>query len=272
MGASKSSIFLLLTLVSLQRFNLSNFCLSPLNMDQTPVLHSIAEPSKNWGWQGPLEIAQSNLLLKAGPLIELCRFLSNLVISSKGNGTTYSNVYFFSCCTILPYHMAFLPKLFASLLVFVPMHPCGRNFWFSSVNYISGIGKMWLDSLKTFLGWTYPVPSILCHLSSPTILSSYWRPFRLQVFGVFLEVRSPNLDLVLWVCPNKCQMDWSNHSFPLADCPLVNANVTKFAFPAARAPCWNTSRFATHQDHPSCAKSTGWDCCIPGAAFSIYLC
>lgn len=128
MGASKTSIFLLLTLVSLQRFNLSNSCLSPLNMDQTPALHSIAEPSKSWGWQGPLEIAQSNLLLKAGPLIELCRFLSNLVISSKGNGTTYSNVYFFSCCTILPYHMAFLSKLFASITCICPYASLWKEF------------------------------------------------------------------------------------------------------------------------------------------------
>lgn len=80
-----SSIFLLLTLVSLQRFSLSSFCLSHVNMDQSTDLHSTAEPSKSWGWQGPLEIVQSKLLLEAGPLTELCRLLSNLVISSKGD-------------------------------------------------------------------------------------------------------------------------------------------------------------------------------------------
>lgn len=145
-----------------------------------------------------------------------------------------------------------------------------KEFLFFLCNYISGIGKMWIDYLKISLGWAYPVPSILFHLSSPTTLSSSWWPFPPQVFSVFLQVRSPNLDLVLPVCSNKCQMDWNNHNPQLADCPLVDATCEKVCSHCCEGTLLIHIQVATHQDHPSCAFSCYVRLLHPRS--SIYLC
>lgn len=119
---------------------------------------------------------------------------------------------------------------------------------------------MWLDSLKT-LGWPYPVPSILFHLSSSTTLSSHWWPFPHQFFRVSLELRSTNLDLLLQMCPNKCQMDWDNHSLRLALCPLVDATCGKVCFHCCEGTLLEYFQVAIHQDHPSCARHP-FNCCV----------
>lgn len=135
------------------------------------------------------------------------------------------------------------------LLIFCPYASLWKEFLSFLGNYNWDIGKMWLDFLKTCPGWIYPVPSILFPLSFP-----------LQFFSVSLEVRSPNLDLVLQVCPHKCQMDWNNHSPGLADCPLVDANCDKVSFHCCKGTLLEHTQIAIHQDLPNHARHA-FTCC-----------